>query len=266
MISVIIGIRNRALLFERSLRSWAAQTAGKDAFELVVVDQNSADELRPLLDGYSNSLNIRYFNIDPADGNVPPPPELKNWTNPAFPQNFGVKNCSGDIIVLTSPETIQANTNISRIDNRMSKCQWAFLYGRVINSTIQPVDFQYESLASVRGEIYCGKERPPHREPLAYFIGAMWKKDFIKIGGIEEMFMQGVAKEDREFGRRCAAAGISLMLDETIIGIHQAHESALPRPGTTSAAVKRNEYIYNHLNAMRTIGNQDRPWGEMKKK
>ncbi len=264
MISVILPIRNRAGLFERSLRSWAAQTIGRETFELIVIDQDSTDGLRLLLDGYAGSINIRYFNLDPAQGHVPPPPDMKGWTSPAFPQNFGVKRCSGDVIVLTSPETIQASTNLERIEKRTAERGWTFLYGRVINSGSLPADFSYEGLAAVRGEVYCGRERTPQSESLVYFIGAMRKEDFMKLGGIEELFMQGAAYEDTEFGRRVVSAGMTLVLDESILGIHQSHESIWPRPGTRSKAVDRNRDLFNRLDPRRVLANVDRPWGELK--
>jgi hypothetical protein len=265
MISVILPIRNRAQLFELSLQSWAVQTIGKDAFELVVVDQNSSDGLTKLLESHTKDLNVRYFNLDPSKGFVLIPPDMNGWTNPALPQNFGVKRCAGDLIVLTSPETIQTATNLEKISSRLGQLRNAFLYGRVVNTAVKPKDFSYATLAAIPGEVYCGRERPPQREPLAYFLGAMKKEDFIRLGGIEEQFMGGVAYEDTEFGRRVVASGMSCVLDESIIAIHQSHPSACSGPGTSrhSAAI-RNACLYQNLNPQRKVGNVGRTWGELR--
>ena len=273
MISVIIPIKDRAKYFEPTLEGYARQTLGKQHFEIVVIDQFSRDHLNQLLWSYHKRINILYFKLDPTKGNVKPLQSFQGLTNPAFPQNYGVKKCNGKLLVLTSPEVVPAETNLERIQNVL-RDPWLFLYGRVVNSaTYSFRDFKYETLVQIKGTlgsglpsgIYCGKERHPFFNPHIYFIGALWKEGFYKLGGIEELFMKGVGFEDTEFGRRIEAAQFNLFLDESVIGIHQAHGYGHSQNQDLEfqMGLQINAQIYNGLDPKRILGNVERPWGEL---
>jgi len=262
MISIILPIKNRAQYFWSTLESYVRQSLPSSEFELIVVDQQSDDGLLDTLKRYHNRLNITLYDLDPMSGRVKP---MKlGLINPSLPQNFGVKNCNGDIIILTSPETVFAVDNLKLIKERVSNNN--FIYGRVTNAKHYTFkNFEYNYLRSIDGKLFCGKERSPEVAPNAYFIGAMMKQDFIKIGGVEEAFMVGVGHEDDEFGRRLKNAGLDIKLDEEILGIHQFHGKIdekrkidFPR---TRKALRLNESIYNIIGASNKVANSGREWG-----
>lgn len=68
MLSVVIPTRNRAPLLQKALDSLCAQTAPKDSFEVLVVDNGSTDGTRDVVDAYRSRLReLRYF-YDPTPG------------------------------------------------------------------------------------------------------------------------------------------------------------------------------------------------------
>jgi glycosyltransferase involved in cell wall biosynthesis len=64
--SVVIPTHNRARLLDRVLESFARQTAGRSAFEVVVVDDGSTDDTEAVWSAYADRLDTRYVRIDPA--------------------------------------------------------------------------------------------------------------------------------------------------------------------------------------------------------
>jgi glycosyltransferase involved in cell wall biosynthesis/GT2 family glycosyltransferase len=264
MISVIIPIRNRADLLKQALPSYAAQTIPKGNFELVFIDQNSGDGLFELLKQYSDQLNIKLLEIDIASGPIKPK-MFARMTNPSLPQNLGVKQARGDIIVLTSPEVVFANTNLDIISKSVKSKK--VVYGRVINSrTYEFTEYDLNALSEIKGGVFCGAEKLPQDFPHAYFIGAMKKDDFLKIGGIEELFMKGIAAEDEEFGRRLMAAGFDLALDENVLGIHQGHRKILSDQDKKdrSLGCEVNRRTIASLDTGRAKANEGREFGAAK--
>jgi glucosyl-dolichyl phosphate glucuronosyltransferase len=59
-ISVIICTYNRPELLKIALQSLCKQTISRAAFEVIVVDNNSASDIRSIISRYSSTLNVRY--------------------------------------------------------------------------------------------------------------------------------------------------------------------------------------------------------------
>lgn len=63
LLSVIIPTRNRAPLLRGSLESLVGQTLSKRQFEVVIVDDGSADETSALCRSFAKRLPLRYFRV-----------------------------------------------------------------------------------------------------------------------------------------------------------------------------------------------------------
>ncbi|MCX5394025.1 glycosyltransferase [Streptomyces sp. NBC_00094] len=59
--SVIVPTYDRAELLRHTLESLTRQSVGRDAFEVLVVDDGSRDDTRQLVAGYEDRLDLRYF-------------------------------------------------------------------------------------------------------------------------------------------------------------------------------------------------------------
>ena len=59
LISVVVCTYNRAALLQAALESLCSQTADRSAFEVIVVDNNSSDTTRSIVNGFMQYNNIR---------------------------------------------------------------------------------------------------------------------------------------------------------------------------------------------------------------
>jgi len=234
-VSYIMPCFNRALLLEYNLKSLIKQTI-KD-FEIIITD-NSTDkeEVKNVVSKFRKlGLNIKLFFVDPGlcsfshDG---------NRFNPAAQQNVAVKKASGEIIVLTSPEVINASTNVENIIKQFNDSKSKFIYGwidQMRKEEIGDIVKNNYDLNVIKKMCENNVADKMHGGPWCkrcwcrssqYFLGSMRREDFIKIGGIDETFMGDIGWEDNEFAQRSDNNSIERFLDESIVGIHLQHERA----------------------------------------
>lgn len=97
-ISVIICTYNRSALLEGSIRSIIGQDFPSNEYEIVVVDNNSTDGTRAVVEGFasSSSVKIKYV-FEGRQG-------LSNA------RNTGVRNASGEVIIFTDDD-VEADGN-----------------------------------------------------------------------------------------------------------------------------------------------------------
>jgi glycosyltransferase involved in cell wall biosynthesis len=265
MISYCIAHKDRTDLFEINLSSLANQT-DKD-FEVVIAD-NSSDTapICALVKKYRElGLQIQLHFVDHKLIDLKLTHSLEK-INPALQQNIAVRKAKGDIIVLTSPEVVNATTNVEQIKNQFKDGKKKFVYAWINEQPAENVkpfistDFSSTFLKS-KYSIKCGEavcNRSNWRD-CAYFLGAMRKQDFVAIQGIEELFMNGQGYEDDDFIRRVRLSGVELILDEEISGLHLCH------PRSHWSKLPLNDKLFALFRDSNTlVANQGRDWGSFK--
>jgi glycosyltransferase involved in cell wall biosynthesis len=90
--SVVIPTHNRARLLDRTLESFACQTAGRTAFEVVVVDDGSTDDTEATWRPYAERLNTQYVGIE--------------WAGLAAAKNAGIAAARGRLIVFADDDDL----------------------------------------------------------------------------------------------------------------------------------------------------------------
>jgi hypothetical protein len=235
-VSYIIPHNGREELLAFNLKSLLCQTVKN--FEIIVIDNSSQKaNIKKAVDEFRQAgLNIKLFFVDPRlcpfshDGN-----KFEGKFNPAIQQNVGVKKANGKIIVLTSPEVVNASTNVENIikkfENNKSKLLLGWIdemkkehFGIIMKNNYNLDKMKWVCRNNVRNLISGGAWcKEGQWRPTLYFLGSMLKNDFVRIGGIEELFMAGVAWEDDEFSRRCIMNSIGCSLEGSIGGIHLQH-------------------------------------------
>ena len=276
LVSYIFPHNNREELLEYNLKSLLCQTV-KD-FEIIITDNSlNKEKVKNVVSQFRKlGLNIKLYFVDPQlcpfshDGSM-----YQNKFCPAIQQNVGVKKASGKIIVLTSPEIINASTNVENIINKLNDNESKFLYGWMdemkkeeIKDVIQS-DYDLHVIKKIcennvrdpiNGGAWC---KECECKPSAYFLGCMLRKDFIRVGGIDETFMSGIGWEDNEFAQRCNRNSIIGFFEENIGGIHLWHNreyQAFDVGGEWTAALTsinaRRYAITNNL-----IANEGYNWG-----
>jgi len=264
-VSYIIPHRNRVDLFRRNLDSLLAQT-DKD-FEAIVVDNSDLPfkyALDKTIEEYrAKGLDIKGFAIDPMKCKYSHSHGMYNNNyNPAVSINVGVKQCVGDVIVLTSPEVVNAKTNIEEIKKCFSGAVSRFCLGWMEERASNAIPNLANGITSEQIKQICfaqgngAKCRPEHWKPVNYFIGAMFKKDFVKIGGIDERYMIGIGFEDDCFAARCEENGFPAELVEEIAGVHLSH----PRSYQGNLWKNPNNFIFKNKRALK-VANRGENWG-----
>jgi len=215
-------------MFGRALDTWARQTMSKSDFELVVVDDALRNDLRKLCQERAkiDGLNILFVRIDKARSVIP----VKSFI-PALTNNIGFRHASGDVVVVTGPETIQAAENLEVAWTMRDREECA--YGLVFKANVAATDYIANGWARLKklpmahllhipgARAEC-LTRPPHPPAYWYFMSVA-KRHIETIGGIDERFLGGLCAEDDDFANRMAMAGIKPVFEHRIVGIHQDH-------------------------------------------
>ena len=144
-------------------------------------------------------------------------------TNPVIAQNEGARQAKGDILVLTSPEVVNATTNVEEIKLLPKGMFWL---GHVVE--IHQIELDGIYTKDVLREFVGMTEGITARcvagnwDSWRYFIGAIYKEDYWAIGGMDEEFADGIAWEDREFASR-VDANLKTAFNPNIVGVHLWH-------------------------------------------
>ena len=224
--SVIISVKDRSDFLDRTLYTYAKQTMPLNEFEMVIIDDNSKEDILKICKKHSeiNKLNFQYIKVDTTKGVFP----QKGFT-PALTNNIGFKNARGSVLIITGPETLQSNVNMEVTWEicKDVKC----VYGVVYRSNAAFVDklkenqkwTQYGSFSEILS-IPGSKFEKPDLTGFWWYYAAARKEYLMNINGVDERYMMGIAAEDDDFAERMRLSGVQLLHDQRIVGIHQDHE------------------------------------------
>ena len=260
MTSLILASFKRPQLLSLGLQSIFKNKLPFD-LEIVVLNDGLPDGTEEVCQFFKDKLNIKYIFTGQRNFYG-----LKSRV-PGFALNIGVKNCSGDIIVLSCPEIFHLNNSLdllisSLIKNPKSMAIPEFAYfdkkGEVthnllnsFNSMELAIDFN-----KLVGDGYgrCHVEMP--------FLMAMYKQEFVSIGGYDEDFI-GYAGDDNDLIERLKLNGLKHFRTGARI-IHLWHEGA--GDGATHYENPNWVHNWNLLNSRKgiVIRNVGREWGQIK--
>ena len=261
-VSFILPHKDRTEHLRYNLDSLLAQTDSD--FEVVLIDNSTNQgKLEALVAEYvGKGLDIKIYFVDILKCEFSHSIfEFQGHYNPALQQNVGVKKATGDIVVLSSPEVINAKTNVAKVKELFAGNKSQFLLGWMDEKQMQnvpplvPDGITVEEVKRVCARTMGGAScREGDWHPLNYFIGCMLKEDFIKIGGIEEHYMAAIAFEDNCFASRCERNGFPAQLCPEVAGIHLCHGR-----GYQNFMGGKNHKFWDANKPL--IANEGREWG-----
>jgi glycosyltransferase involved in cell wall biosynthesis len=276
-VSVIISAcNNREIFFERSLYTFNKQTLPKNEFEILLIDDGNHQELLELCKKYHDiyGLKFQYVRIDKNKSNYP-----SNSFTPALTNNVGFKLAVGEVIVITGPETLQAENNLLIASSMISRQECAYgLVFRASKEFEQHISSDsgwrmrnFDFLLNLPGAKAECRTCLPH--PAAYnYLVAVNKTFVFQIHGIDERFLEGVCAEDDDFANRMRFLGTVPVFDHRMIGIHQNHESNDQKDTTHNMrSTKKWAELRNHnISLMKEnlikkdpIANKNHEWGNL---
>ena len=276
-VSVITSLcNNRLEHYKRSLQTYAKQNFDKKDFEILLIDDANRKEYKALA-GWAREeygLQMRYIRIDPTKGKY----QAKSFT-PALTNNVGFRKARGDVVVITGPETLQAENNIavaSEIINR-KECAYGLVFraGKAFNKWIEDNPFYLklpfkQLLSGPEATAEC-RTVPPH-PPAYWYYMCVAKKYVEQIHGCDEKFLEGICGDDDDFSNRMRFAGVTPVFEHKIIGIHQDHSEGDQSDETHSVRWNENweelrqinlNYMRQNLKSRDPIANKNHQWGDL---
>ena len=199
-VSLILPSFRRATLLDLGLSSIAKYTYDFP-LEIVVVNDGLEDETRDVCRRYADRFEMKYLfsgqrNVDGIKMRIP-----------GYAINIGVRNCTGDIIVLSCPEVYHVN-NCLKLLIFAAQGQPQYL--------VIPESMYFDDVGTVTNYLLKGKTEPLEAmdaiESLTSgivgtdavtmpYLMAMYKEKFMEIGGYDEDFT-GYAGDDNDLVHR----------------------------------------------------------------
>jgi len=250
-VSIIITTYQRVHLLRWGLYSLSLQTMPFD-FETIVVNDGIQDETENICMEFKEKLNINYIFTGQRNSDT-----KQVWRVPSFAINIGVKQASGDILVLCCAEMFHVNQTIDMLtrpilDNPkllgipMGKDDRE---GTLLES-LNKNNGIFDS-AAFNNSINLNTRMP--------FLMALHRSQFLEIGGYDEDFV-GIAYDDRDFIDRLLGNGCHYYLTEAVT-VHLYH----PRANGYYEGIGPSEWDYNKnlyfSRSGKLVRNEGREWG-----
>ena len=223
-ISVVICTYNRCKTLGAAIESIAAQTLPQSlGWEILVVDNNSTDETRQLVESIQRRYpeRIRYI-FEPKQG-------LSNA------RNTGIREARGEILVFLDDDEIASSGWVENLTANLHSGEWAGAGGRVLPpSSFSPPRWLSALNSSLAGPLAVfdpALEAGQLTEPPFGANMAFRREVFDKYGGFRtDLGRAGrnmISNEDTEFGRRLIGVGLRLRYEPSALTYHPVEESRL---------------------------------------
>ncbi|ODA39703.1 glycosyltransferase [Desulfosporosinus sp. BG] len=250
-VSIIITTFQRTHLLKWGLYSLSLQTIPFE-FETIVVNDGLQDETEEICNGFKEKLNLKYLFT--GQRNLQGDPV---WRVPGFALNIGVKQSSGDILVMCCAEMFHFNQTIAQLTKPILNNP------KLLGIPIGKDDRHGALLECINKhggtfdlEAYNNCVDLDTRMP---FLMALHRSQFMEIGGYDEDFI-GVAYDDRDFIDRLLRNGCNYCQTDALT-VHLYH----PRADGYYEGGGPPEWDYNKNVYFSRIGkivrNEGREWG-----
>lgn len=223
-ITVILCTYNRCASLAKTLASIAASSLLESVeWEVLVVDNNSTDQTRAVVEGFGRQFSGRFrYLFEPHPGK-------------SFALNSGTRDARGDVFVFTDDDVIVEPTWLRNLTAPLSDSQCAGTGGRtLLQRTFSPpswlaLEGPY-NLASTIAAAFDMGDAPQALRSAPYGANMAFRKEmFGKYGGFRTDLGPSPYPdtprpgEDIEFGRRVLAAGERLRYEPSAVVFHPVH-------------------------------------------
>ncbi len=201
--SVIVPTYNRPGQLEACLTALAALRYAVDRFEVIVVDDGSAEPVDTAVALFRNRLNVSVVRQENS--------------GPAAARNRGVEHARGAWLAFTDDDCLPNADWLQSLAHRLEKGANCVVGGRTVNGLT-------DNLCSAMSQIIVDvvyryyNARPEQALFFATNNLAMPLELFRRIGGFDEAF---TTSEDRDFCDRCLYRGITMLYAPECIVYHR---------------------------------------------
>ena len=259
-VSIVMGSWKRPKLLDLGLWSLTQQTINHD-LEIVVCNDYLPDGTEEVCKKYQNKLNIKYvFTGKRNETGI-------KWRSAGYALNIGVKQSTGDILILSCPEIVHLNNTIDLIVAPLINSKNIMSIGTSVffddtGNTIEflqknkTLDLPKQLRIEIQKDVECKMA-----VQMPYLMGIM-KQEFIDIGGYDEDF-SGYACEDNDFVGRLKTKGLQYLRSNAEI-VHLYHGKRCDsKVHWDNPLWKKNYNLFlNRKNII--VRNKGRQWGILK--
>jgi glycosyltransferase involved in cell wall biosynthesis len=223
-ITVILCTYNRAGTLAMTLESIVTQTlSSSPGWEILVVDNNSSDETRQVVEGFGSRYPGRFRYL------------LETHQGVSYARNAGIREARGEILAFIDDDETAAAGWLQNLTANLHTGEWAGVGGRVLPppSFSRPrwLSSKHSFLAGPLAEFAPDLEAGDMTETPFGANMAFRKEVFDKYGGFRtDLGRSGknlLSNEDTEFGRRLMAAGQRLRYEPSALTYHPVEEYRL---------------------------------------
>ena len=217
-ITIILCTYNRCEDLAGSLETIvASEMPNSFKWEVLVVDNNSADQTREVVESFCQRYPARFrYLLEPEAGK-------------SYALNAGIANARGEVLVFADDDASMHPECLRHLAAALQDSEWAGVGGRILPAqTFTPPHWMSDDL-SKGGGILCAYfdlgdkagelDRPPYGANMAYR-----KSVFAKYGGFRTDLgprpNSQIRNEDTEFGRRLLAAGERIKYEPSAVVYH----------------------------------------------
>ncbi len=238
IVSAVLSIHNRAVLFKRAIEGYLMQSLRPEHWEIVLVDDMSTEDLSEVYKPYLGRLNLRHIRIDhrrhpfwkirhPNGRST----AFENWFHtPAITINAGTHLARGRVICLCHPEILHRSTNFEKASIILDRHK-KYIFGNVYLGT----EHTNQDLArppvwaSQKWDVFLKRINASNLQKYGYelywYLSFLPKDAIETVGGVDFEYLHGVAGEDDDFRERVKRAGWLPVYSEEIEGLHQDHSN-----------------------------------------
>lgn len=215
-ISVVVATYNRAETLRETLRCLAQQQLARESYEVIVVDDGSADQTRAVVEEAQRGggLALRYLHHANR--------------GPGYTQNRGIREARAPIVLLMAddifmdPDSLEAHLACHARD----PAEGLAVLGRVLQSpTLTATAFLRKWDPFRLGDLPDGQVLPYH---MFWACNISFKREFMLRHGMfrDEMGVAGAAAhEDVELGYRLHPHGLRIVFCRAALGYHHHVET-----------------------------------------
>jgi len=226
-VSVILCTYNRCDSLANALESVAASSIPEGIeWEIVVVDNNSTDQTRQVVEGFGRRFPGRFRYV------------LESQQGLCYARNAGVRVAQGEILVFTDDDVIVHQNWLQNISSSLRSGKWAGAGGRVVAAN----EFKCPSWLALEGPFNLGgvlalfdlgENEGDTRQPPFGANMAFRKEMFEKYGyfrtDLDRSAGSMLSNGDTEFGRRLMSHGERLWYQPSGVVYHGVPESRLTK-------------------------------------
>jgi glycosyltransferase involved in cell wall biosynthesis len=220
-ITVIVCTYNRWQSLTKALESVAASQLPEGvAWEVLVVDNNSSDRTREVIEGFGRQYGDRFrYAFEPQPGK-------------SHALNTGIREARGDILAFFDDDVTVDPTWLRNLTAPLEACQWAGAGGRTLPMcpVTPPRWLALNGTYSNAGMLYAHfdlGDQPLQLDRAPYGANMAFRKEaFEKYGGFRTDLGPGPSRkfthfnDDTEFGRRLMTAGEKLRYEPSAVVYH----------------------------------------------